>query len=284
MGQKPKTDEKKELYLQNIEAYGYRQRHPTCRHTFCTCQKFRKVIEDRRQRLKEEKEKHSNQPVADDGVNNNIDHDNSVDPSRKRPALLDAMLKASEENPDFTDVQIRDEVSLFMLAVYILIRFHLNISRVYPGRQTLFNRIIIFAQSHETTASALAIFLYLMAKHPEHQQLVVDELAEVFGDSNRPCTSNDFAQLKYLDCCIKESLRFKGRHPYAFVPFSAGLRNCIGQKYAMYELRVVTANLLRWFRFSVSDPTAPLQTPTLAMILKPKNGVRLIVSRRSSLP
>lgn len=39
------------------------------------------------------------------------------------------------------------------------------------------------------------------------QQLVVDELAEVFGDSDRPCTSNDFAQLKYLDCCIKETLR-----------------------------------------------------------------------------
>lgn len=52
----------------------------------------------------------------------------------------------------------------------------------------------------------------------------------------------------------------------------------------MYELRVVLANLLRWFRFSVSDPSAPLETPTMLIVLKFKNGARLIVSRRSNIP
>ena len=65
-----------------------------------------------------------------------------------------------------------------------------------------------YLQGSTTTASALNWFLYLIARHPEEQDRIVRELGEVFGaDKYRPCAYQDFAKMKYLECCIKETLR-----------------------------------------------------------------------------
>lgn len=65
------------------------------------------------------------------------------------------------------------------------------------------------------------------------------------------------------------------RSPLAFVPFSAGPRNCIGQSFAMAEMRVVVALTLLRFRLSVDRTHKVRRKPEL--ILRTENGLWLNV-------
>ncbi|XP_023945640.2 cytochrome P450 4C1 [Bicyclus anynana] len=166
-------------------------------------------------------------------------------------------------------------------------------------------------EGHDTTATALQFAFMLLANNPNSQERILEEYSTILGSTNGRPTLSDLSEMKYLEACIKESLRlyppvhfiertsdspliirdserlapksitillfdlhrrsdqfvealeFRPErflkeptwHPFAYLPFSAGPRNCIGQKFAMMEMKLaITAVLSNYRLLPVTKP------------------------------
>ncbi|HWS87369.1 MAG TPA: cytochrome P450 [Pyrinomonadaceae bacterium] len=138
--------------------------------------------------------------------------------------LLSMLLAAQDEDGGgMTDKQLRDEL------------------------------MTIFLAGHETTALALTWAWYLLARNPEAEERLAEELGEVLG--GRAPTVADLPRLRYADWVVKESMRL---YPPAWAVGRECVRECevggyrVPKGMQVFGFQWVIQRDPRWFR----DPSA----------------------------
>ncbi|EFP12757.1 CRE-CYP-37B1 protein [Caenorhabditis remanei] len=170
---------------------------------------------------------------------------------KRSMAFLDLLLQLRSEGL-MNEEDIREEVDTFMFEG----EFSSN-QRYYQG---------LVLSGHDTTAASIGWTLWCLAHNPEIQEKVIEEVDRIFGTSDRDCTNEDLKQMKYLEKCLKESLRMFPSVPFfgrrvekdtvisEFPPFAQSifLLFHFQTKFAMMEEKAVISWLFRKYRVTAS--------------------------------
>ncbi len=102
-----------------------------------------------------------------------------------------------------------------LLSMLLQARDHEGDGKGLTDEQVRHQMMTLFLAGHDTTAGTLPWVWYLLAKHPEVEAKVRQELQQVLGDN--PASFDSFQKLTYTTMVVKETLRM---YPQAYVMFA----------------------------------------------------------------
>uniref|UniRef100_A0A182KDL3 Cytochrome P450 n=1 Tax=Anopheles christyi TaxID=43041 RepID=A0A182KDL3_9DIPT len=254
----------------------------------------RKVIRERRRTLHDSER---NQPEAEHVLGR-----------RKRLAFLDLLLESATTSGLLTDEDVREEVDTFMFeghdtttagmswALFLLAlhpdvqeRVHQEIDSIFHGSdrpatmQDLSEMKLLERCLKETLRLYPSVSFFgrtlsedvtLGGYHIPAGTIVGIHTYNVHRDERFFPDAETFDPDRFLPEHTER------RHPYAYIPFSAGPRNCIGQKFALLEEKSLVSSVLRPFRIR-SHRTRAEQLIVNELITRPKDGILLYLEERA---
>ncbi|XP_058448438.1 cytochrome P450 4C1-like [Malaya genurostris] len=228
--------------------------------------------------------------------------------AKKRLAFLDLLLQGNEKNNQLTDDDVREEVDTFMFeghdttsagmswALFLLglhpdvqDKVHQEIDSIFAGSdrpatmKDLNEMKLLDRCLKETLRLYPSVSLFgrtlsedvtLGGYHIPAGTLVGIHAYHVHRDERFFPDPEKFDPDRFLP----ENM--ETRHPFAYIPFSAGPRNCIGQKFALLEEKSVISSVLRKFRIRAAN-TREEQQINHELITRPKDGISLFLEKRN---
>ncbi|XP_059224591.1 cytochrome P450 4d8-like [Stomoxys calcitrans] len=229
--------------------------------------------------------------------------------SKKHKALFDVLLQSSIEGQPLTDEDIREEVDTFMFEGHettsTALGFTLHLLAQHPKVQQKvvdeLNQIYGENNPLDFTLRNLNELKYMEHVIKESMRLyppvplIGREITEDFKYTHSSVGNGVLPAGTQVIISIFNSMResqlfenpsefIPERHEstntgsaYSFIPFSAGPRNCIGQKFAMYEMKVVISKIIRQYELL---PLGPDVRPLLGIVMRSETGMHLGLQMR----
>ncbi|XP_065885838.1 cytochrome P450 4F6-like [Dysidea avara] len=224
-------------------------------------------------------------------------------PKRKYLDLLDILLSTRDENGEgLTDTEIREETITFMTAGHdtnaSALGWILYCLAMYKEHQELcreeVREVLAGRDTDDIIWEDLSKFTYVtmciketMRLYPIAPYVAKLSSEDIIANGQRipkgtwlgvgihamqrdPAVWNDPERFDPLRFNTENS---KKMDPFAFLAFSAGPRNCIGQRFAMQEMKVTVAHIVN--RFLLEVDTTHAVEPYFHAILKAKTGIKL---------
>ncbi|XP_060535219.1 cytochrome P450 4C1-like [Cylas formicarius] len=225
---------------------------------------------------------------------------------KERLAFIDILLTTQEPKP-FTDEEIIEQVNTFMFAGQdtssittgftlfalgnepeIQAKVHEELDSVFQGSDRIITPQDIASLDYLDRVVKEAMRYYYFV--PEIGRCLTEELV-LDGHHIPVCTTVilDLYELHHNPEHYPDPYKFDPdrflpeevakRHVYAYVPFSAGPRNCVGQKFGLRNAKTMIASVLRKFKVKSRDKPQDLRF-YIEGLLRPQGGLYVALELR----